>query len=121
MARVKAPLFSLGASGTVGKAIVYSVWKGRDYCREYQIPENPSTTLQTNVRAAWDLLVTAWQALAPATWDIWDTFAEQFSMSGFNQFMSRGMKAYVAQLGTSTTPASVSVAGDPPADVWTWA
>lgn len=120
MARVKAPLFSLGASGSVGKSIVYSNWKGRDYCREYQIPQNPSTSLQVNVRTAWDLMVASWQALAPATKIIWDTFAEQFQMSGFNQYMSRGMKEYTIQLTTAVTPTAVVLAGDPPLDVWTW-
>ena len=120
MARVKAPLFSLGASGSVGKAIVYANWKGRDYCREYQIPQNPSTALQVNVRKAWELLVAQWQGEAPATWDIWNTFAEQFAMSGFNQYVSRGMEAYVSQLGTSVLPTSVSVTGSPPTEVWAW-
>jgi len=121
MARTKGPLFSLGASGSVGDCLVYANWKGRDYCREYAIPQNPQSTNQVNVRTAWDLLVTKWQGLAYGDKSIWDTFADQFSMSGFNQFMSRGMDAYVAQLGTSTTPASVGISGNPPAEVWTWA
>lgn len=120
MARVKAPLFSLGASGTIGKAIVYANWKGRDYCREYQIPANPQTATQVNVRTAWDILVTKWQSFTAPNKAIWDTFAEQFQMSGFNQMMKRGMDTYVSQLGTSTTPASVTVSGDPPLETWTW-
>jgi len=120
MARVKAPLFSLGASGSVGKAIVYSVWKGRDYCREYQIPANPNTVLQQNVRKAWDLMVAYWQTQTAPQKLVWDEFAEQFQMSGFNQFMSRGMKEYSIQLTTAVSPTSVAVVGDPPVDVWTW-
>jgi hypothetical protein len=121
MARTKGPLFSLGASGQLGATLVYSNWKGRDYCREYAIPQNPQSTTQVNVRTAWDLLVQKWQSLSAGDKTTWDTFAEQFSMSGFNQLMSRGMDAYVDQLGTSTTPASVGLSGNPPAETFTWA
>ena len=120
MARVKAPLFSLDASGQLGEAIVYSKWKGREYVREYTIPQNPQSTTQVNVRLAWEKLVASWQGETPTYQTTWDTFANQFKMSGFNQYIGRGMDAYVAQLGTSTTPASVSVTGDPPVEVWTW-
>jgi hypothetical protein len=121
MARVKAPLFSLGASGQIGKAIVYANWKGRDYCREYQIPQNPNTVLQQNVRHAWDLLVSSWQGEAAPYKLEWDVFAEQFSMSGFNQYMKRGMDEYIVQITSAVDPASVAVSGTPPAsDVWVW-
>lgn len=121
MARVKAPLFSLDASGQLGEAIVYSKWKGREYVREYTIPQNPNSPAQVNVRKAWELLVSQWQSEAQAVQSDWNTFADQFKMSGFNQYIGRGMEAYVSQLGTATNPTSVSVAGTPPTEVWTWA
>lgn len=120
MARVKGPLFSLDASGQVGEAIVYSQWKGINYVREYEIPSNPNTAGQINVRTAWSLLVSAWQALAPADQLAWDEYAEAFKMSGFNKYLSNGLKAYVLQLTTAVTPVSVVVVGLPPSDVWTW-
>lgn len=51
MAKLKAPLLSLGASGQVGKALVFFPWKGLDAVREYVIPANPRTTAQTTHRA----------------------------------------------------------------------
>lgn len=51
MAKVKAPLFSLGASGALGKALVFFGWKGLDVVREYVIPANPKTTAQVAHRA----------------------------------------------------------------------
>jgi len=51
MAKLKAPLLSLGASGAIGKAIVYFPWKGLDCAREYVVPSNPDTTLQSTHRA----------------------------------------------------------------------
>ncbi|MBA7677642.1 hypothetical protein ES703_85902 [subsurface metagenome] len=50
MAKLKAPLFSLGAAGQLGKALVYFGWKGLDVVREYVIPANPNTTAQQTQR-----------------------------------------------------------------------
>jgi len=50
VAKLKAPLMSLGASGAIGKALVYFGWKGIDAVREYVVPSNPKTTAQTTQR-----------------------------------------------------------------------
>lgn len=50
MAKLKAPLFSLGAAGALGKALVYFPWKGIDCVREYVIPSNPKSTAQNTQR-----------------------------------------------------------------------
>lgn len=50
MAKLKAPLFSLGASGKLAGALVYFGWKGLDVVREYVIPSNPKTAAQTTQR-----------------------------------------------------------------------
>ncbi len=121
MARTKGPLFSLEASGTLAKTIVYSKWKGRQYTRKHTIPENPQSAKQVNVRTAFTLLITEWQGEDGAAQTIWDTYAKQFDLSGFNSYVSRGQKEYVIQITTAVTPSSVSVTGDPPAEVWTWA
>lgn len=49
-AKVKAPLFGLGASGQLGKAIVYFTWKGIDVVRSHVVPSNPKTSGQTTQR-----------------------------------------------------------------------
>lgn len=51
MAKLKAPLLSLGAAGKLGDALVFFGWKGLDVVREYVIPSNPNTTLQQTQRA----------------------------------------------------------------------
>ncbi|MBA7584383.1 hypothetical protein ES708_26336 [subsurface metagenome] len=50
MAKLKGPLFSLGASQQLGKALVYFSWKGLNVVREYVIPSNPKTKPQTTQR-----------------------------------------------------------------------
>lgn len=121
MARVTGPLFSLSASGSIGKTVTYGVWKGINWVREHFIPANPQSVNQTNVRTAWQLLVAAWQAETEAGKARWDSFAEGTGMSGFNQYMGRGMAEYIIQITASVTP--VSVSDDkvgPPGETWTW-
>ncbi|MBA7645921.1 hypothetical protein ES703_53681 [subsurface metagenome] len=50
MAKLKAPLLSLGASGAIGKALVFFNWKGLDVVREYVIPSNPKSDDQITQR-----------------------------------------------------------------------
>lgn len=59
MAKLKAPLFSFGASQQIGKALVYFGWKGLDVVREYVVPSNPQTTAQTTHRAYLTAVVAA--------------------------------------------------------------
>lgn len=50
MAKVTGPLFSLGARGKIGQAIVFSAWKGINVVREYLIPANPKSGNQGDRR-----------------------------------------------------------------------
>lgn len=50
MAKVKAPLFSFGASGKLAKSLVYFGWKGLNVVRSYVIPANPKSTAQNTQR-----------------------------------------------------------------------
>jgi len=50
MAKVTAPLFSLGANGKIGDAIVYFTWKGRNVVRQFLVPANPQSTGQGDRR-----------------------------------------------------------------------
>ncbi|MBA7531689.1 hypothetical protein ES705_23910 [subsurface metagenome] len=58
MAKLKAPLLSLGASGKLADALVYFPWKGLNVVREYVIPSNPKTTGQTTQRGYMTAAVT---------------------------------------------------------------
>lgn len=51
MAKLRAPLFSFGASGKLANSLVYFGWKGLSVVRSYVIPANPKTTNQLTVRA----------------------------------------------------------------------
>lgn len=50
MAKLKGPLMSLGASGQLAKTLVFFPWKGLNVVREFVVPANPKTALQTTQR-----------------------------------------------------------------------
>jgi len=50
MAKVKGPLMSLEASGSIANTITFSIWKGRPYVRQLVTPANPSSAGQIAVR-----------------------------------------------------------------------
>lgn len=88
MAKLKAPLMSLGAAGQLGKSIVFFPWKGLDCVREYVIPSNPNTTAQQTQRAYMTAAVAAFHAALYTALDMtgWNRLAGVLAgaMSGFN-------------------------------------
>jgi len=50
MAKVTGPLMSMSASGKIGDSIVFSIWKGVAYVRQYVIPANKMSADQGNQR-----------------------------------------------------------------------
>lgn len=50
MAKVTGPLFSVSASGSIGKAIVFGLRKARNVVRAHVIPKNPMTADQGDRR-----------------------------------------------------------------------
>lgn len=50
MARVTGPLMSMSASGKIANAIVFSIWRGNAYVRQWLKPANPQMTLQGDQR-----------------------------------------------------------------------
>ena len=100
MAKVKAPLFSLGASGSIAKTLVYGGWKGLNTVREHVVPTNPNTAPQQTQRtymtdavsefhgAAYsEDAITAWARLAGA---------EGRVMTGFNRMVKEFIDEAVA-------------------------
>jgi len=91
MAKLKAPLLSLGAAGAIGKAVVFFPWKGIDVAREYVIPANPKSAPQLAQRGYLTEAVGKWHTSAYTAADViaWNRYAGILAetMSGFNAFM----------------------------------
>lgn len=66
------PLFSLSASGTIGKALTYSRWRGIQYARTRVIPKNPNSSSQQDVRNAFRSLNTIYTMLGLFSLSSWD-------------------------------------------------
>lgn len=88
MVKVFGPAFSLDASGTIGDAIVFSKWKGRNYIRERVIPANPQSGPQTGLRAMMKFLAQQWDGLSAANKATWLDRATALVVSNFNAFVS---------------------------------
>lgn len=91
MAKVTAPLFSFGARGKLGNALVYFPWKGIHAVRTYAIPANPNSAAQQTQRGYMRNAVTDWHDIGLTALDVvaWDRHAatRPSSMSGFNSFV----------------------------------
>jgi len=94
MVKVNAPAMSLGASGSLGGAIVFSTWKGRNYVRELVIPANPKKPGQVGVRAMFKFLAQIWDGLTDPNKATWDDRADDMVVSPFNAFMSYNLKRW---------------------------
>jgi hypothetical protein len=75
MVRLKAPLFSLDASGTIGKSVVFASWKGRNYARRHAIPANPNSGLQVGIRSVFKFVAQNYAALLAADITDWTGLA----------------------------------------------
>lgn len=107
MAGVKGPLFSLDASGTIGDAIVFSKWKGRNYVRRHAIPSNPKSVGQVSVRSMLKFLTQYWASLTGVEQANWETRAAATNISPFNAFVAYnqnrwGRYAFPSQLDPAT-------------------
>lgn len=88
MATVKGPLFSLDASGSIGGAVVFSKWKGRNYVRRHAIPANPKSAAQVSMRSMMKFLSQIWDGLSDANKATWVARAAVTNISPFNAFVS---------------------------------
>lgn len=100
MAKVKLPLLSFTARGSLGKNIVFFPWKGIDCVREYVIPANPKTSSQTTQRGYMTAAMLEFHAAAYNELDL-TAFsrlvgAEGKIMTGPNRMVQEHIKEAVA-------------------------
>jgi len=104
MALLTGPLFSIDASGTVGKTITYAKWKGRNYARQRVIPMNPKSAAQTGPRSMFAYLAKAWAGLGDVAQATWNALAEASQISPFNAFVGANLQRF--QLNKAPTQAN---------------
>jgi hypothetical protein len=131
---------SLGASGTIGKTLTASKWKGQPYFRQRVVPANPQTASQNAVRGAFQTASGIWKNAGPLLTAPWDLYAKGQVLTGRNAFIgaftrdnqgqvnmdnmvfSPGAKGGVAPASAIATPGSseLSIAITPPTPPTGW-
>lgn len=96
MAKLKGPILSLDATGSIGKAFAVSHWKGQPKAIKHFKPRNPRTTTQQDNRDIYSYAVMAWQSMDAADKEDYNQSAKNLNlhMSGYNYFCSEYMIAY---------------------------
>ena len=92
MAKWKSPLFS-DIRNKLGENVVFSMWKGRPYMREYVIPSNPNTLAQQANRNHMAAIIELYQTNVkgtPAHKAAWNVSALPKTISGYNLFVQYG-------------------------------
>lgn len=92
MAKVTAPLLAMGASGTIGKTLTFSKWRGIAYGRQRVVPANPQSTNQTIIRATFALLREMWKLSPSKLVEAWDAFASGRPFTGMNKFVGENVR-----------------------------
>jgi len=119
MVKVSAPAMSLDASGQLGKAIVFSKWKGRNYVRSLTIPSNPKSGPQKSVRAVMKFLSQYWVSLSAGEKASYDTLADQTSISPFNAYIAYNLGRWSHFKGPSQNYPATEVSATPSAPTTT--
>lgn len=76
MSKVKAPLSSTEASGTIGNSLTFATHSGNQVARAYSITPNPRTNLQLEAREALAKCQRLWATLSPDQADAWRLFSK---------------------------------------------
>jgi len=87
MVKLRGPMFSMAASGTIGKTATFATWKGRAYARQCVVPANPKSVLQVSVRAMMRFLSQAWVSVGSTPQGSWDEAAAALNVSPFNAYI----------------------------------
>lgn len=98
MARTTGPLLSMDASGSVGDALTFAKWKGRNYVRRYAIPANPRSVAQVSIRAGMQYYTSVYKENTGLVEANFGDQAQSLKISPFNAFTRAGLKAWKSSI-----------------------
>jgi len=105
MARVKAPLMSIGAQKQLGKALIYKQKGSRSFVTGYNKPggQNPSpaSPSQLDQRMLYNLIIARWQTFSDVEKAVWndDPRRNILGISGWNLFLREALRDLPTHLG----------------------
>ena len=91
MVKLKGPMSSAEASGSLGQAATFSSWKGRAYARAKVVPTNPQSEAQTSVRAMLGFLSQQWAALSAANKATWAELAALTNIAPYSAYLAHNL------------------------------
>lgn len=91
MVKLKGPMSSAEASGTLGQAATFSSWKGRAYARAKTVPTNPKSELQVSVRTMLGFLSQQWAAISAANKATWEESAALTEVAPYSAYLSTNL------------------------------
>lgn len=107
MAKITAPLLSMGARGSIGKSMVIASWKGVKYARQHVVPANPRTTAQQANRTRFALLREMFKLAPPVVVAPWEAFVQGRPLMPVNKFVgenNRLLNGSLTMLPMLTSP-----------------
>lgn len=115
MSKVRGPLHSIGAHGTIGKAMIHQSWKGVPRVKKYRKPTQPNSAAQLEKRNLISTGVERWQGLADFLKNYWKIAIENVgkTMSGYNFFLSQYLNDIIAGKTPSDYPPQSAMSGWP--------
>ncbi len=97
MAKITAPLLSMGASGTIGGVMTFASWRGVGYARQRVTPANPRTTAQVLTRDIFANMGLRWKQGGVLMRAPWDRYAVGQKFVGRNAYMGQNLAAMRGQ------------------------
>lgn len=87
MAKLKTPLLSLSASGSIGDVLSFANSSGQNLVRTKPSPTDPKSLAQMYHRWDYQDYAEYWHSLTPAQKQTWETNARRLKITGFNYWM----------------------------------
>ena len=101
MARAKGPLFSIEATGALGKTVIYQNQNGQAVVKMWAKPKNPKSAAQKQVRLLAKYLSAQWQHLTPEEQSSWLDCPAQKNIGAYHRYLGENMRRENNGLGMS--------------------
>jgi hypothetical protein len=119
MAKLKGPLLSMRASGSIGKTNVYSSWRGIPYARMHVVPQNPDTGPQQLTRNAFSWLNLFFRQLGVHGLAPWDAASTGRPFTARNACIKANLANLRSAVSLVTLTGSPGARGGPALDSFT--
>lgn len=87
MVRCKGPVASIAASGSIGRALIFSENKGRRYLKKLTKPKQPRTDAQLAQRAISKWISSRWSTLSASVMAAWAAYGETVHLPAYQAFL----------------------------------